>query len=203
MVSKRVPVVFVNGNVNKTQYLHVSSDEETGAYAALKHLVDYHHRDIAFVRGENSYSYDIKEKVFRKCMKELGNNPDEDIYSVPYGNDVSVIEEVEKKFLEVLPKGRYTAVFCANDLMAIGVMNACKKLKLKIPDDISVIGFDNTLLSKYSDPKLTSVDQNTFQLGFNSAQLLLEKIGSKENYSKRIILSTELIERESVGYKKD
>ena len=203
VVSKRVPVVFVNGNVNKTQYLHVSSDEETGAYAALKHLVDYHHRDIAFVRVENSYSYDIKEKVFRKCMKELGNNPDEDIYSVPYGNDVSVIEEVEKKFLEVLPKGRYTAVFCANDLMAIGVMNACKKLKLKIPDDISVIGFDNTLLSKYSDPKLTSVDQNTFQLGFNSAQLLLEKIGSKENYSKRIILSTELIERESVGYKKD
>lgn len=202
VIAKMIPLVFVNGNVKKTQFMHVSSDEETGAYIALQYLVNYHHKNIAFCRGEKSYSYDVKEDVFKQYMKEMGNNPEEDIYTVNNGNDVSVIDESEKLFIDVLSKGKYSAVFCVNDLMAIGVMNACKKLKLKIPEDISVIGFDNTLLSKYSDPKLTTIDQNTFQLGYNSAQLLIEKIDSNEDYSKRIILNTTLIERESVGYKK-
>ena len=121
---------------------------------------------------------------------------------VSCGRRFTTYETIEYAPLMVIKKDGSRQPFDREKILC-GLMNACKKLKLKIPDDISVIGFDNTLLSKYSDPKLTSVDQNTFQLGFNSAQLLLEKIGSKENYSKRIILSTELIERESVGYKKD
>lgn len=201
MLTKRIPIIFINGDLRHTEFSHVCSDEENGAWMALRYLLDYHHQDIAFIRGENSYSYDIKEKVFIRCMKELGKNPEEYTIVVKNGNNVSVIDDTESQVLEALSKKKYTAIFAVNDLMAIGAMNACKKLGLRIPQDVSVIGFDNILMSKYVEPKLTTVDQNTFLLGYNSAQLLIEKINSQDTYSKKIILNTTLSERETVTYK--
>ena len=198
MIAKRIPVIFVNGDIHHTQFFHVCSDEEVGANTAIQYLLDHHHEEIGFIRGENSYSYDIKQKVFNKRMKELGKNPEEYTIMVKNGNNVSVIDDAEEACMTILPQKNFTALFAVNDLMAIGAINACKKLGLRVPQDISVIGFDNILLSRYVDPKLTTVDQNTFLLGYNSAQLLIEKINSKDSYNKKIILNTTLVERDTV-----
>lgn len=198
MIAKRIPIIFINGDVSHTQFFHVCSDEEGGTWNVLQYLLDHHHEEIGLLRGENSYSYEIKQKVFNKKMKELGKNPEEYTITVKNGNNVSVIEDAEEACVEVLSKKKFTALFAVNDLMAIGAINACKKLGLRVPQDISVIGFDNILLSKYVEPKLTTVDQNTFLLGYNSAQLIIEKINSKDKYNKKIILNTSLVERESV-----
>ena len=92
----------------------------------------------------------------------------------------------------------FTAVFACNDLMAVGVLNACKKLGIKVPDELSIIGYDNIPLSKFVEPKLTTMDQNMFFLGANAAQLLVEKIDCNNKFSKRIILNNSLVERETV-----
>ena len=82
--------------------------------------------------------------------------------------------------------------------MALGVINACKKLDLDVPKDISIIGYDNILLSKLIEPKLTTIDQNMALLGSNASMLLLEKINCNNEFSKRIILNNHIVKRETV-----
>ena len=81
--------------------------------------------------------------------------------------------------------------------MAIGIMNACKKLNINIPKDLSIVGYDNIELSEMIEPKLTTIDQNMFLLGKNSAILLNEKIENNNKYSKSIALNNHLIKRDT------
>ena len=101
------------------------------------------------------------------------------------------------KLLTELPLYEPTAIFCFNDLMGVGAINACKRLGKKVPEDISVMGYDNISLSRLVEPKLTTMDQNMFQLGSNAASLLIEKIQGGQ--SKRITLDNVLIKRDSTG----
>ena len=96
-----------------------------------------------------------------------------------------------------IPEVKPTAICCCNDLMAVGALNACKLLDLDVPKDVSVMGFDNVSLSRYVVPKLTTMDQNMFQLGSNAAKLLVENI--RGGQSKRIMLDNMLVERETTG----
>ena len=76
-------------------------------------------------------------------------------------------------------------------------MNACKKLNINIPKDLSIVGYDNIELSEMIEPKLTTIDQNMFLLGKNSAILLNEKIENNNKYSKSIVLNNHLIKRDT------
>jgi len=90
-----------------------------------------------------------------------------------------------------------TAIFTCNDLMAVGAVNACKKMGLQIPRDMSIIGYDNIALSHFIEPKLTTMDQNMFALGSTAAELLIEKIQTGKN--KKVVLDNVLIERDTTG----
>ena len=81
--------------------------------------------------------------------------------------------------------------------MAIGIMNACKKLNINIPKDLSIVWYDNIELSEMIEPKLTTIDQNMFLLGKNSAILLNEKIENNNKYSNSIVLNNHLIKRDT------
>ena len=131
-------------------------------------------------------------------MKEINNfNPD-NIINIGNGNNLNTVENTMNTFCEKLKSNNFTAVFACNDLMAVGVLNACKKLSLKVPHDISIIGYDNIALCNFVEPKLTTIDQKISELGYNAAELLLEKIESNNQSSKRIILYNSLIKRETV-----
>jgi LacI family transcriptional regulator len=97
----------------------------------------------------------------------------------------------------LIPRLKPTAICCCNDLMAVGALNACKRLGLSVPQDISIMGYDNISLSRLVEPKITTMDQNMFQLGSNAAKLLIENIHGGQ--SKRIMLDNVLIERETTG----
>lgn len=197
-LSEQIPLVYINGNNDSPNISCVSNDEGAGTYAALNYLMDKHHSDILFVRGKDSYSYDIKEEVYIKTMTERGSLSRENIINVGPGNSKDTVENTVKKMYDVLKKTKCTAVFACNDLMAVGVLNACKKLKLKVPRDMAVIGFDNIVLGKYMEPPLTTVDQNMFLLGTNAAQLLIEKIKCNNQYSKKVILNNSIVKRGTV-----
>lgn len=198
-ISKQTPIVFVNGHSVSANISSVINDEAMGASMALNYLLENNHKDILFVRGKDSYSYDVKEKVYKETMKELHNFKTENIINIGDGNSNETVDNTVNIFLDILKTSSATAVFACNDLMAVGVLNACKKLNLHVPNDLSIIGFDNIALSKFVEPKLTTIDQNMFLLGTNAATLLLEKIESDNSSSKRVILINSLIERDTVS----
>ena len=198
-ISKQTPIVFVNGYSASANISSVVNDEAMGANMALNYLLENNHKDILFVRGKDSYSYDVKEKVYKETMEDLNSFNSKNIINIGNGNSSETVDNTVNIFLDVLKKSSATAVFACNDLMAVGVLNACKKLNLDVPKDLSIIGFDNIDLSKFVEPKLTTIDQNMFHLGTNAATLLLEKIEFDNSYSKRIILINSLIERDTVA----
>ncbi|WP_160687425.1 LacI family DNA-binding transcriptional regulator [Clostridium sp. C2-6-12] len=198
-ISKQTPVVFVNGPSVSSNISSVINDEAMGANMALNHLLENNHKDILFVRGKDSYSYDVKEKVYKSTMEKLNSFNPKNIINIGNGNSSETVDNTVNIFLDVLKKSSATAIFACNDLMAVGVLNACKKLNLDVPKDLSIIGFDNIDLSKFVEPKLTTIDQNMFLLGTNAATLLLEKIEFDNSYSKRIILINSLVERDTIS----
>ena len=195
-ISHKIPLVFINSEYMDSNISYVLNDEASGAKIALNYLLDNNHKDILFVRGKDSYSYDIKEKIYKEIMAK--NFDSSKIINIGNGNTSDTVDNTMNIFLDILNNRSSTAVFACNDLMAVGVLNACKKLGIKVPNEISIIGYDNIPLSKFVEPKLTTMDQNMFFLGANAAQLLVEKIDCDNKFSKRIILNNSLVERETV-----
>ncbi|MDY4416136.1 LacI family DNA-binding transcriptional regulator [Selenomonas sp.] len=194
---RRTPLVFINAYHYIPDVSYVGNDEALGTQEALHHLQGLGHERILFVRGEKSDSYQIKEDTFRVAMRGRGIDPDRYIINIGEGNSVETVDDTADRLMNVLPKTDATAVFCCNDLMGVGALNAANALGIRVPDDLSVMGFDNIALSRYVSPKLTTMDQNMFRLGSNAAQLLIERIETGQ--TKRVTLDNTLIARESTG----
>lgn len=136
-----------------------------------------------------------REKGYYRALRQAGltANPDWIVhistisYQLAYSNALHILN---------LPD-RPDAVFACSDVFALAVVNAAGKLGLKVPDDLSVIGFDNVYLSAMCDPAITTIEQPSFQLGLQACELLLEKIKFPNTPFRQIILDTELIVRES------
>ena len=168
------------------------------ALASLKKLG---HKRILLVRGSQSDSYEVKERVYRIFMKDQGVFDEQLILDIGAGNSVDTVDNTANYLLAKIPEVKPTAICCCNDLMAVGAMNACKSLDLSVPEDVSIMGFDNVSLSRYVAPKLTTMDQNMFLLGQSAAQLLLEQIRGGKN--RRIVLENTLVVRETTGIKQE
>lgn len=174
----------------------VSYDEEIGTKEAFKYLYSLGHRKIAFLRGYKSFSYDIKENVYRQFLME-NNLEYTKIIKCYKGNTLEVIENVENEMKKIFTEETPTAVFACNEMMAIGVMNLCTKMKINIPKELSVIGCDNTLLSSITHPKLTSVDLKIKDIGVTAAKELMNMMNNNVNIRRQLVVDTELIVRDS------
>ena len=94
----------------------------------------------------------------------------------------------------------FTAIFCFNDIAAIGAIRALKDAGLSVPGDVSVVGFDDIQSAAYSTPSLTTVRQPLLEMGRRGAQILLERIAHRENeYPSEIVMAPEFVIRESTG----
>ncbi len=194
---KKIPTIIINGSTNKYNCNFVSYDEEVGTKEAFQYLLKLGHREISFVRGDRSLSYDLKEKLYRQFVRD-NNLKYENIISVGDGNSLQVVEKTEEIFEKLLAsKNMGTAIFACNDLMAVGIINACNKLKIRIPEDISVIGFDNTLLSNITHPKITTVDLKMNEIGEIAALELIHMIKEKSTKIRKNVYDTKLVIRES------
>ncbi|MBU5436693.1 LacI family transcriptional regulator [Tissierella sp. MSJ-40] len=198
-VSKKIPTIIINGNTNKYNCNFVSYDEEVGTKEAFNYLLELGHKEIVFIRGDKSLSYDLKENIYRKFIKD-NNLKYEKVISVGMGNSLDVVEKTQEIFEKFLSLNREaTGVFACNDLMAVGVINACNKSGIKIPEDMSVIGFDNTLLSNISHPKITTVDLNMKEIGQTAAFEIMNMTKKNIVSTKKIVYDTKLIHKESCG----
>jgi LacI family transcriptional regulator len=198
-VSKQIPLVIINGYNKGIHCNYVLNDGEVGTYEALKYLYELGHREIAFLRGQYSYSYDVKENVYRQfCDEYRLDYKEENILVVEDGNGLETVEQSKALVEKVIEKNRrFSCLFACNDWMAVGALNAAKALNISVPENFSIIGFDNTIISHITEPRLTTVDQNMTRLGQISGNRIFEMIQDKDMEIKKIIIETKLIKRES------
>lgn len=173
----------------------VCSDNYRGGFEALDYLYSLGHRDIAHISGgDDTFSGPKRRKGFKQALKQYGL-PIKAEWIVDGGYFTYDSGYHSMQTLLNLAK-RPTAVFVAGDYMALGAIQAIKDHGLRVPEDISIIGFDDIELAQYTTPKLTTIGQNTNRIGGKAADILMEAIDSKETISINMI-PTELIVRES------
>jgi LacI family transcriptional regulator len=169
-------------------------------FSALKHLVDLGHRDIAFMRGHPaSADSEPRWQAICEIAPQLG---------ITVRDELVIQFDVEEFSPELgypfakqlLARNKpFTALFAYNDLSAIGAMRAFQESGLKVPHDISVIGFDDIPVAVYYYPSLTTLRQPLLAMGELAARTLVERIEGKEISSKEIAVEGELVIRESTG----
>lgn len=192
----RCPIVFCSEYIEDANIPYVCIDDVEAMNKSTSYILSIGRKKIAFLNSSFNHNYAIRREIgFRQAMKENNVPINEDFiihlssvtYSLAYSNTLYLLEQEE------LPD----AIICASDVFALGVLKACRKKGIRVPEDCAVIGFDNIDLATIADPALTTIEQPSYQLGYQSCELLVEKIKFPETANKKIVLDTQLIIRES------
>lgn len=194
-ISEHYPIVqcceFIAGSVTDI----VSIDNEKAAYDAVSFLLEQGHRRVAFFGSSEKYCSGLmREEGYRNALKDHGIPVDEsllfyDSYGYPGG------KRLADAMLRV--EDRPTAVFCISDSIAIGCINELIHLGIKIPDEVSVIGFDDTSIAKVFCPAISTVAQPQVEIGKLSMEFLIERIKGTDRPPAFISLPHQLILRET------
>lgn len=182
------------------QITHVDNDNFRASKEVTEYLIGLGHERIAFVGGSLSLVVTIDRLLgYETAIKNAGL-PNRDEY---ISNEEFLKEGGQEAITELLSLSEPpTALVVADDLMALGVVNKLDEMGKVVPEDISVVSFNNVLLTELSRPPLTSVDINIFRLGYEAAKSLIEKVEAPQEPVKRIIIPHQLIKRQSCGEKK-
>jgi LacI family transcriptional regulator len=197
----QVPIVVADRDVPLELADVVLLDNEQAGYNATRFLIGLGHRRIACITGPFNLSPSMERRDgYYRAMREA-NLPISPDSIIPGDFRFQGGEQVMESLLTLKP--RPEAVFVFNDMMAIGAIAAVRKAGLAIPDDISIIGFDDIQLASAVTPSLTTVAQPIDDIARCATDLLIQRVGGKrDGENQRIILQAVLIERESTGRRK-
>lgn len=196
-----IPVVVCHGARSIPDVDRVMCDDFKGGYLAAKHLIDMGHRRIGMISVKGSTTSKLRLDGFRQAFQEAGVEliPDLIIETADFSENAGYTGTKLLLMREQLP----TAIIAANDIMAMGVVDAIDEANLLVPKDISVVGFDNTFAA-FMRPRLTTVSLPMYQVGQIGAQLLLERVEKRYHGEQRVItLPEELVVRGSTTVVKD
>jgi DNA-binding LacI/PurR family transcriptional regulator len=196
-----VPAVAVSSHNPALGVTNVVLDHDLAARLALTHLTKLGHERIAFMQGAQGITdakYRWKSIVSVARQMGIAVTPE---LSVQLEETRQTPEAGYRVMQELLQRTReFTAVFCFNDISAIGAMRAIMDAGLRVPDDISVVGFDDIITAAYCKPSLTTVKQPLQEMGLRAAQVLLDRIGNpSQEWPAEIVMEPELVVRESTG----
>ncbi|MGO4890659.1 LacI family DNA-binding transcriptional regulator [Anaerobacillus sp. MEB173] len=193
----RIPTIVV-GSYEEEDFPNVCPDDRGGIYSAVKYLISQGHTQIELVNGPSSaFKSRLCKEGFEEAMvSNLFKRNDSTIEVSEYDSMASYKSFVER--IKNCPKPLPTAIVCASDYLAFGVMKAAHEFGIRIPEDLSIIGFGDVPFTNFTNPTLTTMHTNLLKIGATSAEMLISKInGSKIRKLKRIF-PMELIERQSV-----
>ncbi len=205
-----VPVVAISAHSAAENVTNIVLDHHAAVSQALTHLYSLGHRRIAFMRGpraipDSEYRWESIQQVAKEINLKIDANLviriDSAGWSMKDGYHPMAPEIGYKPMQGLLEKSRdFTAIFCFNDIAAIGAIRALKDAGLAVPGDVSVVGFDDIQSAAYSTPSLTTVRQPLAEMGKRGAQVLLDRIANRENESPaEIVMAPEFVIRESTG----
>ncbi|MFB7558479.1 LacI family DNA-binding transcriptional regulator [Streptomyces brevispora] len=190
-----MPAVM-NGRRSATEPLpSVDSDNFEGARGAVEHLVSRGRRSIATITGRlDVYASQRRLDGYRKAVSEAGLEPDERLIAPADFSEEGGVRAM-RELLARRPD--VDAVFAASDLMAAGARQVLREAGRRIPDDVALIGFDDSAVARHMDPALTSVRQPIEEMGRAMTRVLLDLIAGENAERSQIVLPTELIVRDS------
>jgi DNA-binding LacI/PurR family transcriptional regulator len=195
-----VPVVAIAGHRNVDGFTNVVLDHRRAAELILRHLHQLGHRQIAFMRGQpfSSDSYTRWQNIVA-VAKEL-DLPIATELTVQLERDISS-PELGYPVVQALLQSRrpFTAIVSFNDMAAIGAIRALRDANLRVPEDVSVVGFDDIQLAAYHTPRLTTIRQPLREMGATAARILLQRLQGFKDYPSEFAVPPELIIRETSG----
>ena len=189
-----IPAVFLDSGVAGDRVSTVSIDNETASFDMTEKCIQHGHRDILFVAGsEGAYVSAARQQGYLRALAQAGISG---AHIVSGDFLLEVAYDRVKEYIFNHPE--VTAIFCASDLMAIGAINACADMNYRVPEDISVVGFDNLSYCDYIRPQLTTVEQDFFQIGAKAVQVVShlsagEAVDAHYFVPYRIVLRSSLI----------
>ena len=191
------PVVAVDPHTGSHDVPTIESDNLHGAVLATEHLIALGHRRIALLGGRPDLeSAKLRERGFRQAMSAAGVSVDEGLIRVG-GYDAQVSADAARALLE--RPDRPTAVFACNDVSAIATISVARERGLRVPRDLSVVGFDNIPEAALCTPGLSTVNQPIQAMGELAMEMLVRLIRKEEPESTRVSLATDLVVRESTA----
>ncbi|QMV17944.1 LacI family DNA-binding transcriptional regulator [Granulicella sp. 5B5] len=197
----KVPVVFVDAAPERPMSSALAVDYRVGIDEGVRHLVGLGHTKIGFITGPlRLRSAQARKAAFVECMQSAGVNV-ESVWVVEGEHTLESGRDAMERLLAM--KERPTAVMCSNDMTAIGVQHALFEAGLKVPEDLSLIGFDDIHLAEYTIPPLTTVRMACKDLAERSVGALLVHLKSGVAEAAAEMIPTRLIVRQTTGAPKE
>lgn len=192
-IGRTTPTVVVGRPVRETYVDSVTNDDHTGGQLAVRHLAELGHTRIAHIDGGRGAGSSARRAGYLREMSQLGLEPR--VVSGEF-TEVAGVSAVERLLASnELP----TAMFAANDLVAAGAMDRLEDEGLRIPDDVSIIGYDNTFLAALHHMSLTTIDQPRSELGRLALSTLVERVDGLRTAAVHLRLEPSLVVRSTTG----
>jgi LacI family transcriptional regulator/LacI family repressor for deo operon, udp, cdd, tsx, nupC, and nupG len=198
----RVPVVLINMQA-EAQHEHVHSvmiDDRAGACAAVEHLIQLGHRRIGYLGVSNRpLSNQRRLAGYREALQDAGVGMNDHWIVIAPEEDRQYRDDVVagETLVHVLVEAGVTAIFCYNDMVAIGALMGCREHTIAVPDELSVVGFDDNHVARYVTPPLTTVHQPKLELGKQGMRMLIDLIDERDVQST--MLAPTLVVRASTA----
>ncbi|WP_434564944.1 LacI family DNA-binding transcriptional regulator [Thermoanaerobacterium thermosaccharolyticum] len=191
---EKFPFTVIGKPLDSKGVCWVDNDNIGASRLATNYLIKHGHREIAFISGSLEFVVSLDRLDGYKLALEENN--------IPFVKELVAQDEFSEDggynaMMRILKQKKPTAVVVTDDIMSFGVIRAAIDYGLKVPQDVSLIGFNNIPLSAYANPPLTTIDISTFELGVKSAELLLKILKNKDYIADHIIVPVKLIERKS------
>lgn len=207
LVEMNIPHVFFDKVPEDIKGPKVLIDDFKGAYLATQHLIEQGYLNIAHIKGqEGSRNAHFRYSGYLKALADNGiKYPIDLVWQCCYGTEEEGFE-IGNSLLKL--KNPPDAYFTVNDEIAVGLISAFNKKKIRIPDDVGIVGFCNSVTSQYINPALSSVEQYGWKIGEKSTSILLDLISNRsettaEYESKKVIIEPTLIIRASSRRRKN
>ena len=193
-ISQRTPLTIVGRVVREEALDCVATDDSHGAELAVEHLASLGHRAIAHVDGGKGAGSRERRNGYRRAMKRLGLDAEIRIVPGEYVEQAGV-----SAAHHLLAEGLPTAVFAANDLIAVGLLDTLRRARVRVPEDVSVVGFDDTILARLSSISLTTLSQTASKLGALAFETVLSRANGIHSDSMVKIVEPQLMVRGSTA----
>ncbi len=193
--ARSVPVVVLNRDTTDDNSDSVTNDNIAGAHLAIEHFVSFGHRRIAFIEGGAGAGARSRYEGYLRAMCEFGLDDEMVTVEGRHTEEGGYQGAMELLKMRVLP----TAVFASNDLCAIGAMNAFEEAGLNIPDDLSLVGYDNNRMAALRHISLTTIDQPGDDMGRSAVDRLLERIDGDRTEPRHDVVAPSLVVRSTTG----
>ncbi len=190
-----LPTLLVDSYIDDPHFYRLGIDDEAAAYGATRHLIDKGHREIALVTGVIRTEGVVERRYagYRRALEEAGI-----AFFAKRVLDGSVSFDWGVAAAESIAAAGITAAFCTADLIAAGLMAGLHRLGRRVPEEVSIVGFDNLSISRMVYPALTTVDQDILGKGRLAARLITDILGKRE-VERQTIVPVEIVMRNSVG----